>query len=845
MKIRKKLLWYLAVLGLSFAVVSPVLINNNVYAADDTTATSSETKKKESDRKDSAWKFIDLILNLMYVVLRPMLFIAGIALDNSMVYGSVFNMDAPLRMFWNMTKNFANFILGFLVLFSILKWIFSSFGGDKQDKRSPMNVIKKTLIAGVLIQASWFLTAALIDISTIATYSIGWMPASLLSSHTKEDKEKLLTRHSKFNLNDQSETFNIMSRPTANIEGQEEKIDISPCLVKTLWYKSYIVWRKYSLLRNEDDIFDHRGKQYLNYDKTAVRNPHRNICALWNTIYFFNEFPNAIAKPGWTDYSTILHNNININSWAAEELTNCGFLIDVRSSESRHYINIKNCDENRLKTALWVEANDDSEENKKREEEFNEIFGNLVWTDLKSERIWLDYPQKDEAKSRLFNTKNPTIGEIIDKAKWFMWPLSTIFISIMDFANLTTASQDAVLMTWLWEMLIRLWVWVGLIFPLIALAVVLFIRIWFLWMVIWASPLIVLANVFKDTFKLDKFMDKVSLSNIIKVAFAPVITVFALSISMVFMNTLATSFSSEDMTKLQPLYQFWIENADIENADTEYVYKTIFWYTIAYPKTLDTHAGATGDFFSWLIVSFFGVWIMRFVLFAAIKASGTVWAAGEKIKEFGENVFKTAPIIPFGDSRVGAWTLGKAVSKGEYAEKFRDNRVVKYNDQTRAIEGKFWAITGASPQWNISESQKATLSGLLNTGRYSDAKNRLVTNKFVWSTDKSDIQGRYQTDSTFATMIDSRSVEEKLKISEKFFGDDEFLTKEQKTKITENLKWAKSEEELEEKIEELNANKDKTKPIDDNFEIEIGDDVKTKYTVTIQNWELKAEPSTP
>jgi hypothetical protein len=36
-----------------------------------------------------------------------------------------------------------------------------------------MKIIKKTLIAGILIQMSWFLVAAVIDVSTILTYSIG------------------------------------------------------------------------------------------------------------------------------------------------------------------------------------------------------------------------------------------------------------------------------------------------------------------------------------------------------------------------------------------------------------------------------------------------------------------------------------------------------------------------------------------------------------------------------------------------------------------------------------------------------------------------------------------------
>ena len=60
--------------------------------------------------------------------------------------------------------------MAFLVLYAIIKGIFSNAG--LSGKQSPLNIIKKTLIAGILIQASRFLLAATIDVSTIATYAV-------------------------------------------------------------------------------------------------------------------------------------------------------------------------------------------------------------------------------------------------------------------------------------------------------------------------------------------------------------------------------------------------------------------------------------------------------------------------------------------------------------------------------------------------------------------------------------------------------------------------------------------------------------------------------------------------
>ena len=47
-----------------------------------------------------------------------------------------------------------------------------------------MNMITKLLIAGIGIQASWFVMGALIDLSTVATVGVGGLPLKLLSEET-------------------------------------------------------------------------------------------------------------------------------------------------------------------------------------------------------------------------------------------------------------------------------------------------------------------------------------------------------------------------------------------------------------------------------------------------------------------------------------------------------------------------------------------------------------------------------------------------------------------------------------------------------------------------------------
>jgi len=60
-------------------------------------------------------------------------------------------MDIYLWKIWNIMKNFANFALAALVIWSIIK---NLVGKEAMDLKK---IITNTLVAGILIQASWFL----------------------------------------------------------------------------------------------------------------------------------------------------------------------------------------------------------------------------------------------------------------------------------------------------------------------------------------------------------------------------------------------------------------------------------------------------------------------------------------------------------------------------------------------------------------------------------------------------------------------------------------------------------------------------------------------------------------
>jgi len=102
------------------------------------------------------------------------------------------------------------------------------------------------LIAGIFIQASWFLVAALVDVSTIATYAVGGLPLSVLKN-TEMGKQKILSVNSSIDLNKfdiisaGGEDFQVWNSVTSNSVDKNidptQTVRISPCRVE----HSYVV----------------------------------------------------------------------------------------------------------------------------------------------------------------------------------------------------------------------------------------------------------------------------------------------------------------------------------------------------------------------------------------------------------------------------------------------------------------------------------------------------------------------------------------------------------------------------------------------------------------------------
>ncbi len=139
---------------------------------------ATETTTTPLDSLRSNLNSLLSVLSRLWIVLAT---IAGKLMTNSWVFGAPIGRDIYLWKIWNITKNFANFALVGIVLWTVIKGLIG------KDGVKPMDIIKKTLIAAVLIQASRFIMGALVDISNVAVTAIAAFPASFIQNNPERE----------------------------------------------------------------------------------------------------------------------------------------------------------------------------------------------------------------------------------------------------------------------------------------------------------------------------------------------------------------------------------------------------------------------------------------------------------------------------------------------------------------------------------------------------------------------------------------------------------------------------------------------------------------------------------
>ncbi len=503
-----------------------------------------------------------------------------------MVYGGFLALDAPLWKFWNIMKNFANFTLWFMVLFSIIKSIFS---WEKWTK-APLKIIQNALIAGVLIQASWFLLAAVVDVSTVATYAIWGLPLSVLENNDELGNKPIVAPHSTFDLQNYE-----------NLEKYSDNFDV--------WY-SYGEAKKIS----KCEVKEHHiiglangSPEYSNELHTQWAYPGKDLelCMYGNILYAFDEPDELNNEQNAESYATAL--------WVLWDNNRSYFIIDSPAT---------NCptDTSKLESSPHARYGVD----------LANCSNKMLAQQRAKKRMAYQRDHKD----------GMTVSKIIDKGKWFTGPLVTMYASLLNFAEISDIPKDAGNSWAMWiELLIKTIFALALLIPLLVMCIVLLLRIGIIWLYIAFIPFLILIWVFGWDSSLDglwKLKDMVS--NPWKVAgiiFAPVIIVFALSISVIFMTALNNSLS--DTTKQHEFFKNLNMNYDEKTQDL-----TVAWGISTMIKWDDSWSDfdTIKNFSSWLFMNLFGIALIWAILFAAIKVTALWEAVNSKLNA---------------DKRLGKW----------------------------------------------------------------------------------------------------------------------------------------------------------------------------------------------
>lgn len=157
---------------------------------------------------------------------------------------------------------------------------------------NPVDLIKKTLIASVLIQASRFILMAAVDLSTVLTYTVGAIPTSLVATTDEQHKDiRMLGMNTILNLSDEGlnkdksiDKTILNYRSTKKQEGDRLIDDkyLAPC--KTIDVKfeaqeqSFIIGRAFDQLTGRE-----AGKATL-----FIMEP--SYCVHYGSLFSFSDF---------------------------------------------------------------------------------------------------------------------------------------------------------------------------------------------------------------------------------------------------------------------------------------------------------------------------------------------------------------------------------------------------------------------------------------------------------------------------------------------------------------------------------------------------------------------------
>ncbi len=104
------MLKFALVLGLGFVFLAPSSLPYNQTHAQVASAEKTENQIKK-EQLISRNNFFQVLSSMAYVILWPLVALAGLAMDNQLIYGSFMQLDVSLWNIWQIVRSFANYAL--------------------------------------------------------------------------------------------------------------------------------------------------------------------------------------------------------------------------------------------------------------------------------------------------------------------------------------------------------------------------------------------------------------------------------------------------------------------------------------------------------------------------------------------------------------------------------------------------------------------------------------------------------------------------------------------------------------------------------------------------------------
>lgn len=596
LKHRKKLIYgALALFIFQIWFLSLGGINNQVFAEEWSTPTTDSNFHTKATKWITECSFFKIVI---YVVIYPILVIAWKLVDNSLVYAEVFNFDAVLWKLWTIVRNLANYSLWFVFVYKVFESLLSSkwWGNIKK-------ILVPTLIAWIWIQASWFVMAVLIDISTILTYSVGGLPITILWNNITEEQNSAKNNPYVYQTliyfdGENPDEFDLFFSNTQSGSTEGEKFYISKCRLFTYSHteskETLILWPKYIYYKTNDDSWTTR------YFPTES-----NLCHNDSRVYQFSSL-----------YVTWVTNEQDVTSWAVwsakqleydkyvdNAIRNLTTSQDITVETVRGFIQAWNI------LQIW---------------DAHEPWW-ITWAVFKG--IHYDNPGfwQDVNNQHIWSGKNMMkLNDVLNIDGWsYVSVFNTLYSSLLhawEDLRVSGSVTDSTYVRLLNEML-GIWHALAIAIPLIWMAIVFMMRIGILWVAIAMSPFIVLLTAFgwNDKVLKDKTLKYFNPKNLIPIIFSPAIVCFAISLSTVLVRIIMALNWQKIMTN------------DV----------SILWWLV----TLDI-AGLWVNLWK-MLCAVMWIAITWFLVRAAVQSS-ELWKSSmvTGVKDLAQNMLWSMPLVP-------------------------------------------------------------------------------------------------------------------------------------------------------------------------------------------------------